>query len=98
MFNPISALAHSDHGKISSKATIEMTAKTIQKLIFKDSGFKVGKLSENWKGLTIEDFKLHTAESNRYVVSATNKSENKTIYFLMTKSGEVLKVNSEAKF
>ncbi|WP_231731541.1 DUF6488 family protein [Colwellia sp. TT2012] len=51
-----------------------MAAKATQKLTFKDFGFKVGKLNENWKNLTIENFKLHAAEGNRYVVRANNKT------------------------
>lgn len=98
MFSTNSVFAHTDHEKISPKTAIQIAVKATQKLTFKDFGFKVGKLSENWKDLTTEDFKLHAAEGNQYVVSANNKSENKTIYFLMTMSGEVLKVNSEAKF
>ena len=98
MFSVSSAFAHTEHGKVSPKAAIQIAAKATQQLTFKDLGFNVGKLSENWKNLTTEDFKLHGAEANRYVVSANNKFENKTIYFLMTVSGEVLKVNSEANF
>lgn len=98
IFSTSSAFAHTDHGKISPKEAMKIAAKAIQKLTFKDFGFKVGKLSENWKYLTKNDFKLYAAEANRYIVSANNKSENKTIYFLMSMSGEVLKVNQEAKF
>lgn len=98
MFSTSPAFAHSDHGKVSPKAAIQIAAKVTQQLTFKDFGFKVGKLNENWKRLSSDDFKLHGAEANRYVVSANNKFENKTIYFLMTVSGEVLKVNSEANF
>jgi len=93
-----SAIAHSDHGKISPKAAIQIATKATQQLTFKDFGFNVGKLNDNWKNLTTEDFKLYSAEANRYIVSANNKSENETIYFLMTMSGEVLSVNSKAKF
>jgi len=98
MFSTSSAFAHTDHGKISPKVAMQIAAKATQQLTFKDFEFKVGKLSESWKNLTSDDFKLHAAEANHYVVSANNKSENQTIYFLMTMSGEVLKVNSEAKF
>ena len=98
MFSTNSALAHSDHGNISPKAAIQIAAKATKQLTFKDFGFKVRKLSDTWKNLTTENFKLHATEANRYVVSANNESENKTIYFLMTMSGDVLKVNSEAKF
>jgi len=93
-----SAMAHGDHDKISPKAAIQIATKATQQLTFKDFGFKVGKLKENWKSLTAEDFELYSAEANRYIVSANNKPENATIYFLMTMSGEVLSVNSTAKF
>lgn len=98
MLSTSSAFAHSDHGKISPNAAIEIATKVTKQLTFKDLGFKVGKLGDNWKNLTTENFKLHATEANRYVVSANNVSENKTIYFLMTMSGDVLKVNSKAKF
>lgn len=98
MFSTSSTFAHTGHGEISPKAAIEIAAKATKQLTFKDFGFKVGKLSDSWKNLTTEDFKLHATEASRYVVSANNRSENKTIYFLMTMSGDVLKVNSEAKF
>ncbi len=98
IFSTSSAFAHTDHGKISPKAAIQVAVKTTQQLTFKDFGFKVGKLNGNWKNLTTEDFKLYAVEANRYVVSANNKSENKTIYFLVTMSGKVLNVNSQATF
>lgn len=92
------AFAHGDHGKISVKEALQVAAKTTKQLTFKDFGFKVGKLDESWKTLTAEDFKLLGVEANRYVISAVNKTENKKIYFLMTMTGEVLKVNTEGKF
>ena len=98
MLNTGTALAHGDHGKINAKQAIQVAIKATQKLTFKDFGFNVGKLDESWKSLTTEDFKLYAAQANRYIVSASNKADNKTIYFLMTMSGEVLKVNQEAKF
>ncbi|HBY85462.1 MAG TPA: hypothetical protein DEO86_06270 [Colwellia sp.] len=98
MFKTGSVLAHAEHGKVSPKDAIQIAMKTTQQLTFKDFGFTVGKLNRNWKGLTVEDYKLYAAEANRYVVSASNKISEETIYFLMSMSGEVLKVNSEAKF
>jgi hypothetical protein len=92
------AFAHGSHGKITTKKALEVAAKATQQLTFKDLGFKVGKLDDSWKALTAENFKLYAAEANRYVVSVNNGSGSKTIYFLMTVSGEVLKVNFEAKF
>lgn len=98
LFSTSSVFAHSDHGKISPKTAIQIAMKATQQLTFKDLGFTVGKLNENWKGLTVDDYKLYAAEANRYVISATNKGSAETIYLLMSMSGEVLKVNSEAKF
>lgn len=98
MFNTGTVFAHGDHGKISAKQAIQVANKVTQKLTFKDLGFNVGKLDESWKTLTTEDFNLYAAQANRYIVSASNKANNKTIYFLMTMSGEMLEVNSEARF
>ncbi|KGJ94193.1 DUF6488 family protein [Thalassotalea sp. ND16A] len=98
MLNMGTALAHGAHGKISEKQAIQVAIKATQKLTFKDFGFNVGKLDESWESLTTEDFKLYAAQVSRYIISASNKADNKTIYFLMTMSGEVLKVNQEAKF
>ncbi len=98
MLNMGTALAHGDHGKISAKQAVQVALKAAKNLTFKDFGFNVGKLDESWKSLTTEDFKLYAAQANRYIISASNKTDNKTIYFLMTMSGEVLKVNQEAKF
>ena len=98
MLNTGTALAHGDHGKISAKQAIQVANKVTQKLTFKDLGFNVGKLDESWKALSTEDFKLFAAQANRYIVSASNKANSKTIYFLMSMSGEVLKVNQETMF
>jgi hypothetical protein len=98
LFNTGSAFAHGEHGKISVKEAIQVAIKATQKLTFKDFGFEVGKLTESWKTLTKDDFKLYAAQANRYIVRASNKANSKTIYFLMSMSGEVLKVNQEAKF
>jgi len=98
MLNTSLAFAHGYHGEISAKEALEIAAKATKKLTFKDLGFKVGKLDDSWKSLTAKDFKLHAEEEKHYVVSANNASKDETIYFLMTVSGDVLKVNSEAKF
>ena len=98
MLNTGIAFAHGDHKMISAKDAIQVAIKVTQKLTFKDLGYKVGKLDESWKALTTEEFKLYAAQDNRYKVSAFNKDNNKVIYFLMTISGELLQVNSEAKF
>ena len=98
LFNSGFALAHDGHGKISSKAAIQIAVKVTQQLTFKDFGFDVGKLDKSWKELTTDDFKLFSAQTNRYIISGIKKVNNDTIYFLMSLSGEVIKVNSDGKF
>ena len=98
LFNTGSVFAHGAHGKISAKEAIQVAIKTTQKLTFKDFGFEVGKLNGSWKKLSKNDFKLYAVQANRYIVSASNKTNNKTIYFLMSMSGEILKANSTAEF
>ncbi len=98
MFNVSSVLAHSGHGKISAKQAIQLAVKLTQKLTFKDLGYKVGKLSDSWKSSTTQDYQLYAVHMNRYIISASNSTDDTSIYFLMTMSGEVLKVNPTAKF
>ncbi|ARD46249.1 DUF6488 family protein [Colwellia sp. PAMC 21821] len=98
LFHTSAAFAHSDHGKISPNVAINIAIKTTQQLTFKDFGFNVGKLNENWMNLSIDDYSLYATEANRYIVSASNKVNKESIYFFMSLSGEILQVNSEAKF
>jgi hypothetical protein len=87
------AYAHQDHHVINSEDAINIANKSVKQLTFKDFGYRVGKLDTSWKSLNESHFRVLEVLDKTYIISATNATNNKVIYFEITKNGKVLSVN-----
>ncbi len=63
-----------------------------------DAKLGFGKLPENWSSLTLEATSLHTSGDGYYIVAVENKTETKTLYVLMSRSGDVFDANFSGEF
>jgi hypothetical protein len=61
----------------------------VQQLTFKDFGYEVGKLDKSWKSLSKKDVNISNLLDTAFIVSATNPTTQKVIYFEIAKNGKV---------
>jgi hypothetical protein len=94
------AMAHADHKhkNISESAALDIAKKTVVKLTQKDVGLGFGKLPASWAELPAEKIKLHNKGAGHYIVSATNDTEAKILYVLISSEGEVYDANFTGEF
>jgi len=83
------ASAHGDHGVITDKKALSITATLIKKMTFKDVGFDVGKLTPTWKNVDKSQLSIVSVADKFYVVSALNPSNDEKLYFQIAKNGRV---------
>lgn len=91
--------AHSDgHGKISADKVILIAQTTAKMLTFKDHGMSVGKIDKSWNDLTKEQFRIVEEKKSNFIVKAINTKMKKTLYFNISKNGEVKDVKDGSAF
>jgi hypothetical protein len=98
LFGLGSALAHSDHGVINSQTALKIASKSTKQLAFGDFGFEVGKLDPSWVELENSHYSVVDVLEDSYIVSAENVAKEKTIFFQIANSGQVLKVKNSNEF
>jgi hypothetical protein len=86
------AFAHDGHNVISSETALNIASKSVKQLVFKDLTYDVGKLDASWKLLNESNFNVIEVLENTFIVSASNPSNNKVIYFEIAKNGKLLGV------
>ena len=91
-------LAHSDHGVINSQTALKIASKSTKQLAFGDFGFEVGKLDPSWVELENSNFSVVDVLEGSYIISAENVAKDKTIFFQIANSGQVLKVKNSNEF
>lgn len=88
------AFAHGGHDAISPETALNIANKSVKQLTFKDLGFAVGKLDASWKSITDKNFSVIQVLDKTFIVSATNTSNKKVIYFEIAKNGKMLGVKN----
>jgi hypothetical protein len=94
-------MAHADHEHeyITESAAVAVGKKTVVTLTQKDGGLGFGKLPASWAALPADKVKLHKNGDGYYIVAATNDTESKTLYVLMSsENGEVYDANFTGEF
>ncbi len=93
-------MAHEGHGIHTTKPeAISIAKSTIKRLTEKDSGLGFGQLPASWANLPAESVKVHETGEDYYIVSATNTSEGKTLYVLISaEEGQAFDANFTGKF
>ncbi|MFT5085101.1 MAG: hypothetical protein ACI9Y1_003158 [Lentisphaeria bacterium] len=94
------ALAHSDHahGPITETQALSLTAEVAKQLTEKDAGLEIGQLPVSWASVAKENIATFKKGKGYYVMSVDNKSETKTLYVLMSSTGEVYDANFSGIF
>ena len=95
-----SLFAHSDHahGPISESAAQSLALGFAANLSSRDAGLGFGQLPKSWASVLIKNVVIYTKGTGYIVVSVLNESEKKTLYILMSESGEVFDANFTGKF
>jgi hypothetical protein len=91
-------LAHGDHGTISGQSAISIVTKSVKQLTFKDFGFEVGQLDNSWNDISAEHVSVISIEDDFYIVSATNNTTQKKVFFKIANNGQVLDVKHQKDF
>jgi hypothetical protein len=95
-----SAIAHGDghHGPVSEKQASIIAWKTAHQFVDIDAGLGFGKLKSSWKQVPPEEVRTHTKGDGYYIISLENKTEAKTLYVLMSISGDIYDANFTGDF
>jgi hypothetical protein len=89
--------AHGGHKSINGQEAIMITNKTIQQMTFKDLGFEVGQLGNQWKNVTNDKVDVLNIIEGHYIVKAS-LSDTDNIYFQISPNGQVVDVKSKNDF
>ena len=103
LFTIQTAAAHGDHDYqqprvISENVAFIVAQRATTSMSRKDAGLGFGQLSESWSMVPKENLAMHKRGTGYYVVSVLNKNEEKTLYILMSESGEVYDANLIGEF
>ena len=83
---------------ITDQQAILVATDIVNQFVARDPGLGFGKLGASWKNLPASAKKIRTKKPGYFIVGITNKKEGKTLYVLMTRSGEVYDANFNGVF
>lgn len=86
--------AHQGHGEINDEDALNIASKSVKQQTFKDFGYAIGKLDASWKSSNNVHFSVLEVLDEAYIVSATNATNNKVIYFEITIDGNIIGVKN----
>ena len=88
--------AHSKgHGGMSAADAVELAHRSAQKLAFKDLGLAIGNLDSSWKNVGKKRFVIKQDKGHSYVISATHPDSKETLFFQISKSGQLQHVSRQ---
>lgn len=91
--------AHSGgHGKIPALQAIVIAKELGAQFVNNDAGLGFGKLPASWAAVTADKMAIHKQGEGYYIVSVENAEEKKTLYILMSDTGEVYDANFTGTF
>lgn len=86
------------HGPISAEKAQVVATEVANQFTQNDAGLGFGKLPLNWLDLPAEQSSMHKEGKGYYIVKLDNSDENKSLYVLMSDSGEVYDANFTGEF
>ena len=99
MIHSQSVIAHGGaHGPVSETRAIDIASFTVNQFVHFDAGLGFGKLDKSWNNISTDEKRIHRKGDGYYIVSATNKQEDKTLYILMSIGGEFYDANFSGDF
>ena len=94
-----SVWAHGEgHGNADIEQVTQAAQTTAKMLTFKDKGMSVGKLDSSWNSVGQGEFELVEETQQGFIVKATNKKNQQTLFFKINKLGTVLDVKDAKAF
>lgn len=86
------------HEPISAEKAQVVATKVANQFTAMDPGLGFGKLPLNWLDLPTEQSSLHTSGKGYYIIKLDNSDEKKSLYVLMSITGEVYDANFTGEF
>jgi len=99
MFHNQNTSAHEGgHGPVSEQQAIIIASNLAGQFVEHDPGLGFGTLSGSWVQLPLSDKRIHKKGDGYYIVGLTNIKEEKSLFILMSISGEVYDANFTGNF
>ncbi len=99
MLQAQNAMAHAEgHGPITPEMAMAIALDATGQFADFDAGLGFGQLGSGWKALGKETATIETKGRGYYIVSVANKAEGKTLYLLMSASGDIYDANFTGEF
>jgi len=94
------AFAHNDHSHepITEVQAISVATEVLIELSSRDVGLAFGKLNQSWTAIPAKELSIYKKGIDYYIVSAFHATEKKTLYILMSNTGEVYDANFNGAF
>ena len=86
------------HGAMGADRAVSLAQTSAKMLTFKSHNMSVGKLDVSWNKVKLEQFILVEESKDNFIVKATNKANNQTLYFEVGKDGSVNEVSESSGF
>lgn len=95
------AIAHgSGHGgsPISEEQAISVASESIAMIVDQQVEIENSKLDASWNSIPAGDKAIYKKERGYYIVSVNNKTQEKTLFVLLSDQGEFYNANYSGKF
>jgi len=86
------------HDPISAEKAQVVATKVANQFTAMDPGLGFGKLPLNWLDLPADQSSLHISGKGYYIIKLDNDDEKKSLYVLMSITGEVYDANFSGEF
>lgn len=86
------------HGPVSDEQALRLATLTAINLSASDMGLGFGQLDNSWAFLPEEAKKVHVRKEDYVIVSLFHEKEDRTLYVLMTITGDVLDASFSGDF
>lgn len=93
------ALAHGNgHGPVTEEQAIVVATAAVEQLVATDVGLGFGQLDSSWNELPTEAKRIESNGAGYYIVGVEHNGEARTLYFLMSITGDIYDANFTGEF
>ena len=93
------AFAHgTGHAPVTDKQAITIATGGVEQLVARDVGLGFGQLDPSWNRLPEDAKRIESKEAAFYIVGVEHTGEARTLYFLMSRTGDIYDANFTGKF
>lgn len=86
------------HKAMGAERAVALAQTSAKMLTFKSDNMSIGKLDISWNKVKLERFTFVEENKENFIVKATNKAINQTLYFKVGKDGSVNEVSESSDF